>query len=374
MEIYVQSRGVAQEHGYCWFDENKNIVEAPDLVKEAKELIESEAFSVVLARKNKELLLLVTGLKSSERKDYRGRTIRNSVAWIAQDNDEHECTLRAIAAHALRDSLKKDIDGAVESGGEKGFKVSFEKIQKLTADATADAKAETLELPKPRKNKEIKYASKENKDKLADELAKYRLPQHESFPLVVVTGIQDKETLEKARVWRGMSNLVTKDKEENQQPQLNQSPTNIFYWLFDTVNIPIPRIGIPGTTIALIAISYFTFQLVIKPAPAANPSCSAITHEMLVFYAEHAQVNVGDESVIKVIYDPPKIGDISLVDKDRMPLGTAEDKAKNDSRRELTYRPRFDSPGIHQLQLQGTNIATGQPICEQSIYIKARSE
>lgn len=368
MEIYVQSRGVAQEHGYCWFDENQKIVEEPGLVKKVKNLIESEAPSVVLARNSDKLLLLVTGLEASERKDYRGRTIRNSVAWVGQDTDENECTLRAIATHALRSSLKKDIDGAVEPCGEKGFKVSFEKIKKLAAEA----KAERQELPRHRKNKEIKYASTENKEKLADELEKYRLPQHESFPLVVVTGIQDTETLEKARVWRGMSNLVTKGKEENQQPQLNYLAPNIFQWLFDTINIPIPRIGIPGTAIALIVISYFTFQLATKPSPAAIPTCSAITHGTLVSYAKQGEVDVGDESVIKVIYDFQIIKDISLVDKDGKSLNAAEDRENNDSKGELTYRPRFDSSGIHQLQLQGTNIATSQPICEQSIYIHVR--
>lgn len=366
MKIYVQSRGISQD--YCWLNENQEIEEEPDLVKKVQNLIESEALSVVLARNSDNLLLLVTGLKSSERKDYRGRTISNSVAWIAQDTEENECILLAIAAHALRDSLKKDIDSAVNSGGEKGFKVSFEKIREL-----AVAPVEKQPLPWDKKKQEIKYASKENKEKLADELKAYCLPQHKSGLLVVVTGIQDKETLEKAGVWRGMSNLVTKDKEENQQSQLNQSPKNIFQWLFVRVNIPIPRIVIPGTVIALIAISYFTFPLVQNSSPAAI-TCSAITSEMVSFYARQGEVVVNDESVIKVSYDPQKIRGIFLVDKDGKTLDTAEEKTNNDSKRELTYRPRFDSLGMHQLQLQGTNIETGQPICEQSIDIQVRPE
>jgi hypothetical protein len=370
IKIYVQSCGVAQEHGYCWVDENQKIVEEHPLVKKAKDLIESEAFSVVLARNSDKLLLLVTGLKASERKDYRGRTIRNSVAWVGQDTDENECTLRALTAFALRDSLREDIDGAVNSYAEKGFEASFEKIQKLTAKA----KAETQDLPSLKK--EIKQASKENKEKLADELEKYRLPQHETFPLVVVTGNQDKKTLEDAKVWRGMSNLVTKAQEKNQQPQLNQLAPNIFQWLFDRVNISIPMIGIPGTAIALIAISYFTFQVVPNSSPVAIQTCSAITPGTLVFYAKQGEVDVADESVIKVSYAPQEIENISLVDvdKDGKYLDIAEEKTNNPSKRELTYRPRFDSPGMHQLQLQGTNIATRQPICEQSIYIHVRPE
>jgi hypothetical protein len=369
MEIYVQSCGIGQEHDYCWLNESQKIVEEPGLVKQVKNLIQSEAPSIVLARNSDKLLLLVTGLKSSERRDYRGRTIRNSVGWIAQDTDENECTLRAIAARALRGSLGEDIDHAVDSRGETGFEVSFNKIQQLAATATA----EKQQLPLEREKQEIKQASKEDKEKLAEELEQYCLPK-QKVPLVVVTGIQDKETLEKARVWRGMSKLITTGTEENQQPQLDQLAPNLFQWLFARVNIPILRIGIPGTAIALIAISYFTFQLVTKQSPAASPVCHAVTPETLVFYAKESEVDVNDESIIKVVYESQKIGGISLVDKDGKSLDTAEEKTNNDSKRELTYRPRFDSSGMHQLQLQGTNIATGQPICEQSIDIQVRPE
>jgi hypothetical protein len=217
MEIYVQSRGIAQEHGYCWlwFNKYPEIVEAPGLVKQAKDLIESEAFSVVLARNSDKLLLLVTGLKANKRKDYQGRPIRNSVAWIGQDSEENECTLRTIAARALLGSLEKVIDSAVEPGGEKGFQVSFEKIQNLSEDATDRAKRQLLDLDKEKPK--IGRTSRELKKELASDLKKYRLPKHklehqsvdqQFVPLVVVTGIQDEETLKKAGVWRGLSSLV----------------------------------------------------------------------------------------------------------------------------------------------------------------------
>lgn len=224
MEIYVQSRGIAQD--YCWLDNDLNIVEADPLVKQAKDLIESEAFSVVLARNNNKLLLLVTGLKSSKRKDYRGRTIRNSVAWIAQDTEENECTLRAIAVHALRGSLKKDIDDAVKSGGEKGFEVSFKKIKTLTETTTNPAKSELLGSDKEKPK--IGRTSDKLKQELASDLEKYLLPKHkldnqQFMPLVVVTGIQDEETLKKAGVWRGLSSLV----DSNSQSWEDMKPYSI---------------------------------------------------------------------------------------------------------------------------------------------------
>jgi cell division protein FtsL len=233
IEIYVQSRGVAQEYGYCWVDDHQNIVEADPLVKKAKDLIESEAFSVVLARNSDKLLLLVTGLKASERKDYRGRPIRNSVAWIGQDTDKHtdEPTLRSIAARALLGFLEKYIDGAVTSGGEKGFEVSFEKIKTLAEAATNPVKSELLDSDKEKQK--IGRTSDKLKQELASDLEKYRLPRQEPehtsdnqqfVPLVVVTGIQDEETLKEAGVWRGLSSLVDSNSQSWKEIKYYQNP------------------------------------------------------------------------------------------------------------------------------------------------------
>ena len=378
MEIYVQSCGVAQKHGYCWLDKNQKRTEEPDLVKQVRDLIESEAPSVVLARNSGQLLLLVTGLKASQRTDYRGRTIRNSVAWIADTTNatENEDTLRAIAAFTLRDLLEKEIDSAVHSGGEIGFKASFETIQKLPE--IAEAKKVQLFLNKPLP-KELTKLTPENKGKLADALEKYYLPPKQAsdnqkvVPLVVVTGIQDEETLDKAGVWRGMSSLVTKDKEVNQQLRLWDEIINFFQWLFDGVRTTNQKTGISVAAIALIPILYFVFQIIPIQSPATIPSCSTITHESLIFYARQGEVVVGDESVIKVLYNPQEIKTLVLVDKDEKPFNAAEDKTNNDGKRELTYRRKFDINEIYPIRLQGTN-ATDKPICEQHIYINVRPE
>jgi hypothetical protein len=239
MEIYVQSCGVAQEHDYCWLNESQNIVEEPGLVKQAKNLIQSEAHSVVLARNSDKLLLLVTGLKSSERRDYRRRTIRNSVAWIYKDTDENECTLRAIAACALRGSLGQDIDHAVDSRGETGFEVSFEKLKTLTEAAKKTAKIESIdpneekETNEDRHKKKIGRTSDKLKQELASDLEQYCLPKQEPknktdnqqfMPLVVVTGIQDEETLKRKEVWRGLSSLVDSNLQSWEKIKSYQTP------------------------------------------------------------------------------------------------------------------------------------------------------
>ncbi|NEO64445.1 MAG: hypothetical protein F6J98_30160, partial [Moorea sp. SIO4G2] len=83
MEIYVLSAGFYQEQGYCWQEitkDEQNPIDEPDLVKKYKLLLETQAYSIFIGREsgNGKLILLVTGMKASKRKDSRGRTIRNS--------------------------------------------------------------------------------------------------------------------------------------------------------------------------------------------------------------------------------------------------------------------------------------------------------
>lgn len=210
MEIYVLSSGVSEKQDYCWQQIDKNSqqrVDEPMLVKKFKHLIQSEAPSIVLARESRKLLLLVTGIKASERIDYRGRKIRNSVAWVSEDVNER--ILRAIAVRALQSfleaneylSLKKEIDDAVQPDEKEGFKVDFEALQ---AHKIAESVSINDNIPDPRRKigKSDKRVSE-----LVEELKEYQLPKEEG-PLVVFTGIKAKSALEQAEVWRGLSNLV----------------------------------------------------------------------------------------------------------------------------------------------------------------------
>jgi hypothetical protein len=199
MKIYVQSRGYSQDYDYCW------LPEAPLILKKngVNNIIQSESSSVVLARYDGELVLLVTGLEASERIDFRSRKIRNSVAWVVADTEDNERKLRGIAAYALRDLLKDDIDKAVQFGGEYGFEVAFDAIRQLHIEEARDfdVKSES----KLGKNSEFL------KNDLAYELEERSLPKGNGFsntPLIVVTGIKSESALMQAGVWRGLSNLV----------------------------------------------------------------------------------------------------------------------------------------------------------------------
>lgn len=220
MEIYIQSCGFSVDDDYRWLRVNADFQqpEIPPILTRliltdnrtqvrVTDLIQSESPSLVLARDSGELLLLITGLEARERQDFRGRKIRNSVAWVCQDSDENELFLRAISVAALRGKVEEKIDSTVAFGGEYGFQVDFAKIRQLISE---DELIKIQSIAAKRDDKisyKIGKNSPELKAQLADELAGYSLPLDNGI-LVVVTGIKKESTLRQAGVWRGLSNLV----------------------------------------------------------------------------------------------------------------------------------------------------------------------
>ena len=213
MKIYVQSRGRGQDEDYCWLrvtavseasaQENRQYLEVPAPIAKVSNLIQSESPSLVLARYDEELLLLLTGMEAKERTDLRGRKIRNSVAWVGADSEDNEQKLRAIAASFLQDLLSEDIDKAVKFGGQYGFEVSEPAILEMEAIEKASNGDTKLEWRLGKNSEDLR-------ELLAYELESRRLPE-DNGPLVVVTGIKAESALEEAGVWRGLSNLGKAD-------------------------------------------------------------------------------------------------------------------------------------------------------------------
>ncbi len=230
MDIYVQSSGVELNLGYRWL----HITESCQYRKEPPlslitNLIESESYSVVLTRLPPEtLLLLITSIEAQERRDFLNRQIYISVAWVGKESDE--LILRQLAASALDENqqnyLAEKINRAVTIGGDDGFQVSFQDMQELVL--------KNQELPvsqPPDLTNKIGRNSPKMKNVLAKELRKYRLPKAE-VPLVVVTGVKERDVLEKARVWRSLSILVDT---EDWQPIGN----SVFYKLLIFLNFKV---------------------------------------------------------------------------------------------------------------------------------------
>lgn len=218
MKIYVQSAGVSQQQDYIWqqiTQTDQKRVDEPILVKDFKGLLETEAPSILIGRKNDQLILLVTGMKSSKRKDYRNRTIRNSIALITKDDGDNEQKIRGIAVLALEGKLENQIDSAIKEGGEWGFEVDYQKIDNIIIKAFSQtSNSSVTKAVMTGKNTE------NNRKIIADELQKNCLPDKNNYSeaLVVVTGIKTEDALKQAGVWRGLSNLVEKEKLAPYQP------------------------------------------------------------------------------------------------------------------------------------------------------------
>ena len=112
MDIYIQSAGTSPDFDYSWQPQ------VPPLLNRVSGLIQSESPSLVLAKFEDQFFLLITGLESPTKKDFAGRVIRHSIAWITEANDDGERITRAIASQYLQGEFSiGDIDRLIELGG-----------------------------------------------------------------------------------------------------------------------------------------------------------------------------------------------------------------------------------------------------------------
>jgi hypothetical protein len=214
LTTYIKSCGTYAENGYRWSDRNNAFIATPQPIEEIREFIQSDAFSVILQQKPEKSLLLVTGIESG-RKDYRGRKIRNSIAWIGDSKipEKDRKKLQKLAASALRNELDNRINSSIiEEGGD--FKVLWEQIDQIEEDY---AKALSFEQYPDSAYKIAKNTDGLRQD-LAEELETANLEKKKNF-LVIVTGNKSEETLKKAGVWRGLSNLVPYEKWQEYKPK-----------------------------------------------------------------------------------------------------------------------------------------------------------
>lgn len=210
MDIYIKSRGVKREHDYHWLkitnqgqSSEKQIPPIPDF----SHLIDAdvESLSLVSSRINGKLILLITGLKTIERKDISNTKIRNSVLWICE-NDDDESIIRTLIVQALRDDLNTTIDNVVKSNPDKGFDIIASEYPKLIPPGITG---------KTPPNEQLKIGNLDDRKKeLANEITNLtQLPQHDGI-LIVVRGICDKSSLKNTNVWRGLLSQINSEDEE----------------------------------------------------------------------------------------------------------------------------------------------------------------
>ncbi len=208
MNIYVKSRGYQQKQDYDWNPEEPGI-----LVKiGVSQLIDSEYFSLVMARYHEKISLYVTALES-DRVDFRGRKIRNSVLWEGEDFLEKN--LRRVAVLALQGQLSQQIDNAIieQQNDSHSFQVNLKDIEPEILIRNQTFKPHTHPELDQHKNYLAKY-HQDRLQELADELMTKELPNRDGLLIVVTTSTTEAE-LEQAGVWRGISELVATEEEKN---------------------------------------------------------------------------------------------------------------------------------------------------------------
>ncbi|MCP9293599.1 MAG: hypothetical protein NDM07_02745 [Planktothrix agardhii LY1] len=211
MEIFVQSCGISVDYGYNWVDENKVIVEKPNILNNFIDLLQ-DSLSLLIARENPKLLLVVTGIPSG-RRDYQNRTIFISVAWIVKDDHVNEALIRNLASKILSPVTgeidpKKSIENCVKAGGENGFKVvDFESLRSLLEKQESSSPSKSELQPKLEIKSDEPIKQLEQLEQLAKDLKEQSLPKKDR-PLVVVTGIQTYADFKKANVFRGLAKFV----------------------------------------------------------------------------------------------------------------------------------------------------------------------
>ncbi|MBD2310106.1 hypothetical protein H6G20_00220 [Desertifilum sp. FACHB-1129] len=197
MDIYVRSRGFSQDSGYCWVPQKPSILSAYKIT----DLIQSEAFSIVLGRYNYQLILFVTGLDSGSL-DFCDRKIRTSILWVGENTIETEEKLRAIAISLLQENFP--IPVTLNDQNPIGFDVNFQQLRSTTISIH-------LQNSSPSKDRKIAPNTEEQRKSLRRDLQRYKLPEGDNRPLVIVTGIKQKSVLENSGVWRGLSSEVKKE-------------------------------------------------------------------------------------------------------------------------------------------------------------------
>jgi hypothetical protein len=212
MKVAVRSAGTGRDFDYSW--KGDDLPEFDSI----KNLIESESPSVVIKSQSENLLLVITGIKSN-RKDFGGRVIRNSVTWLVAKNVESEKGIRRLASLALKDQISSELDKLIFPSEDKDFTFDKDALRKMVSMVEG---IDSRELDKTRGLKQIAKVGEENKRELAQELEKYRLPNKDGV-LVVVTGVKSERVLKDAEVWRGLSLNVTSDEFEPYKTQSDKS-------------------------------------------------------------------------------------------------------------------------------------------------------
>lgn len=280
MDIFVQSRGRSPDFEYCWQPE------VPPHLTTISNLIQSESPSVVLARFHKKLILVATGLDSPEKKDFRDRPIRHSIAWILDENYDNETQIRAIAVQALQGLLANRVDRYIQFGGENGFEASISEIDRMSRSFSSEEVIGTLPLPSSELPPKIGKNSQSLRDDLAYQLQQYSLPKGYEF-IVIATGVKAEDSLEKAGAWRSLSNLVKS--EDWRKTSSSEVPQSSFFGV--AIAIIVAVIVVIALILLVVLLHPFNPRPEVTPSPIPTTSPTQQTIEETSQILQHSSTN-----------------------------------------------------------------------------------
>lgn len=209
MEFYIRTRGDNLDQGYRWVrvleDGQQEPCEPPiTRLPEANELIYGEDFSVLLVRIGGQLMLQVTGLPVTPLSQRTRRNIQNILVCIAAPDEER--ILRGVAVAALRDDrpLAAVVDAHIvaDPTSPLGFRVQEDLPDHLLTLRAQGAKEGIAG------EERIGSDIDQYRQLLITELDTYTLPEQRNGTLVVVTRHRSRDILQRAKVWRGLSDML----------------------------------------------------------------------------------------------------------------------------------------------------------------------
>lgn len=271
MPIYIQSRGKNQDQDYRWlliksdkyYSENPSFLMQPieNSTLKPVDLIESQKQSIILVADQDNYYLLVTGLKARDRNDFAGRSIRNSVLWMCQKDNEN-VKVRSLLIRALEGELEQQLDETINASGRYGFEVDYKSLVELSNSALDIGNNHKTDL-----DCKIGNNSESLRRKIISELQISSLPDRNGL-LMLVTSIKSAPALIKTGVWRGLSDRIEGEELEEYSSLKTINPQAQKKTVFLGIAIAL----VLAIAIALIIIKLTTPQ---QPQPQINPSSSS---------------------------------------------------------------------------------------------------
>lgn len=214
--LYLITRGKLPSQDYKWVEVTKDpsnqlLINDESILgnelstNSENRLVNSGKYSLAIARINKGLVLLVTGLRTKLH-DYYDRPIRCELAWSGPDDSNTEKNIRGIASAFLRnpDEFESLMNQYVsfDDKTKTGFAISPDLINALEQYQTTEAT-----LP-ANHDKRVGLNNKFTKSDLANELQKSAFPKNHKGIIYIVTESTTQDILEKSGVWFAITDSI----------------------------------------------------------------------------------------------------------------------------------------------------------------------